>query len=57
MAKAKKTTMIFTFSEPKENVKIKTQVVNLVRANKEKTRVPIGTFFEQAVMEKLKRQK
>ena len=58
MAKAKKTIKpVAVETEPKENVKLKTAIVNLVRANKEKTGVPIGIFFEQAAMEKLKRLK
>ena len=36
-----------------ENVSLKTEVVNKVRRNKEKTGVPIGIFFEQAALEKL----
>lgn len=37
-----------------ESVKIKTPIVNKVRANKIKTGVPVATFFEQAAKEKLK---
>ncbi len=40
-----------------ESVKIKVGIVNKVRANKKKTGVPVGTFFEQAAEEKLKSQK
>lgn len=36
-----------------ESVKLKTEIVNLVREDKKKTRVPIGAFFELAAMEKL----
>ena len=36
-----------------ESVKIKTPIVNKVRANKKKTGVPVSTFFEQAAEEKL----
>lgn len=39
-----------------QSVKIKTEVVNLVREDKEKTRVPISSFFELAAIEKLKKQ-
>lgn len=37
-----------------ESVKLDVKVVDLVRGNKDKTGVPIGTFFEQAATEKLK---
>ena len=41
-----------------ESVKIDTLVVALVKDNKEKTGVNVGTFFEQAATEKLsKKQK
>jgi len=40
---------------PKENVKLDTALVNKVRANKKKTKVPIGAFIEQAISEKLKK--
>lgn len=36
-----------------ESVKIDIEVVSMVKENKEKTGVPIGTFFEQAAKEKL----
>lgn len=36
-----------------ESVKIRVGVVNKVRANKKKTGVPVGTFFEQAAEDKL----
>lgn len=39
--------------EDYESVKIKTHVVNLVREDKKKTRVPVGAFFELAALEKL----
>ena len=38
-----------------ESIKLKTEVVKKVRANKKKTGIPIGTFFEQAAEEKLKK--
>lgn len=37
-----------------ETIKIKRRIVEKVRDNKEKTGVPIGTFFELAAEEKLK---
>lgn len=39
-----------------ESVKIRVGVVNKVRANKQKTGVPVGTFFEQAAEEKLSKK-
>lgn len=41
--------------EETESVKLKTAVVDLVRENKRKTRMPIAAFFEEAAIEKLKR--
>ncbi len=38
-----------------ESVKIKKPIVDKVRKNKEKTGVPVATFFEQAAEEKLKK--
>jgi len=40
-----------------ESVKIKTAIVDKVRANKKKTGVPVATFFEQAAEEKLSKSK
>jgi hypothetical protein len=40
-----------------ESVKIAKSVVDLVRDNKKKTYMPIGIFFEQAAIEKLKKAK
>lgn len=40
-----------------ESVKLKKEIIDLVRQNKEKTGVPVSTFFEQAAFEKLKKQK
>lgn len=36
-----------------ESVKIRREVVNLVREHKKKTRFPIGAFIELAITEKL----
>jgi|TARA_R110000868_G_scaffold135380_3_gene347872 hypothetical protein len=36
-----------------ESVKISIEVVNLVREDKKKTKLPIGAFFELAAIEKL----
>ena len=38
---------------PSECVKIKSDAVDLVRDNKDKTGVPIGVFIEQCIREKL----
>lgn len=38
-----------------ESVKINTEVVNKVRKIKEKTKVPIGSYFEIAANEKIKK--
>lgn len=38
-----------------ESVKIKTSIVNKVRANKKKTGVNVCAFFEQAANEKIER--
>lgn len=43
-----------TKKEELESVKMRKSIVDLVRDNKEKTRVPIGAFFEQLAIEKLK---
>jgi hypothetical protein len=40
-----------------ESVKIKKEIVNLVRENKKKNFIPISIFFENAAMDKLKKQK
>lgn len=40
-----------------ESVKIKSPIVDKVRANKEKTGVPVATFFEMAAEDKLKKEK
>jgi hypothetical protein len=40
-----------------ENVKMRKEVLALVRKNKEETFVPIIKFVEIAVLEKLKKQK
>lgn len=40
-----------------ESVKIDVVIVEKVRKSKEKTGVPVGTFFEQAAEEKLKKVK
>lgn len=40
-----------------ESVKIKREVVDLVRKNKEKNYIPISIFFEIAAMKELKKQK
>lgn len=37
-----------------ESVKISKKVVNLVRENKKKNRVPISAFFETAALKELK---
>ena len=39
-----------------ENVKLKAATVATLRENKEKTGIPITTFVEQAVAEKLNKQ-
>ncbi len=39
-----------------ESVKLQTVIVNKVRANKKKTGMPIATFIEQSIEEKLKAQ-
>lgn len=41
-------------SKTYESVKIEKPIVDKVRKNKEKTGVPVSTFFEQAAEEKLK---
>ncbi len=40
-----------------ESVKIKKEIVNLVRENKKKNFVPISIFFENAAVKELKKQK
>jgi hypothetical protein len=40
-------------STPQESVKLKTDVVNLVRDEKKKTGVAIGRFIEFAIVEKI----
>ena len=40
-----------------ENVKLPSYLVEKLRANKEKTLIPINKFIENAVIEKLKRRK
>lgn len=40
-----------------ESVKIRKEVVELVRLHKSETRVPIGAFFEIAAKEKLVKNK
>ena len=37
-----------------ESVKISREVVNLVRENKKKNRIPISAFFETAALKELK---
>jgi hypothetical protein len=39
-----------------ESVKIKKEVVNLVREDKKVTHVPVGSFFELAAIEKLNKK-
>ncbi len=40
-----------------ESVKIKKDIVDMVREDKKKTRVPISAFFELAATEKLNKPK
>lgn len=40
-----------------ESVKIKREIVNLVRKDKETSGIPIGKFFEIAAVEKLSKSK
>ncbi len=40
-----------------ESVKIKTPIVNKVRKHKDKTGIPVSTFFEMAAEEKLTKSK
>jgi hypothetical protein len=40
-----------------ESVRLNKEVVDLVRAHKEKTFVPISVFIEQAIKEKLKKSR
>jgi hypothetical protein len=40
-----------------ESVKLDKNVVDLVRAHKDKTFVPISVFIEQAIREKLKKSR
>lgn len=40
-----------------ESVKIKTAIVDKVRANKKKTGVPVATFFEMAAEKELSKPK
>jgi hypothetical protein len=42
---------------PYESVKIRVEIVELVRQHKKETRLPIGAFFELASEEKLKKEK
>ena len=45
-----------TFVEMKfESVKIPADIVNKVRKNKKKTKIPVGAFFAMAAEEKLRR--
>lgn len=43
-------------AETTESVKLKKEIVSMVREDKKKTRVPIGAFFELAAMEKLNKK-
>lgn len=56
MAKIKSKSAEPVSDDKVESVKIKVSVVDKVRANKKKTGVNVGTFFEQAAEEKLKSQ-
>ena len=40
-----------------ESVKINRKIVDKVRENKKKTRIPISAFFEEAANEKLEKEK
>ena len=44
-------------AEQYEQVRIKSSVKNLLAANKKKTGTPMSTYIEQAVKEKLLREK
>ncbi len=54
MAKANKAKPKIETTSP---VRIDIEIVNLVRANKSVSGVPVGKFFELAAIEKLKKQK
>ena len=40
-----------------EPIRIKKSIVNMVRQNKKNTGVPIGRFIEDAILEKIERNK